>query len=83
MSTARHRSASNGVTVGSVTSVLPSFGGRDSRVVMAIGSWARRIHTDATATIYMRTFVSGSMYIALNPGSSGAPLLDGPIGLRD
>jgi ABC-type transporter Mla subunit MlaD len=68
-----------GITIGTVSRVIPADGGRTSIVEMAIGSRAHSIHADATATIRMRTFVSGSMYIDLNPGSSSAPLLGGRV----
>jgi virulence factor Mce-like protein len=74
----------DGVDVGTVIAETASDGGRNTVVTMSVGSYKADVHSDATATIRMRTFVSGAMYIDLNPGSTVAPRLGNRIiPLRD
>jgi virulence factor Mce-like protein len=69
----------DGVDVGTVIAESPSDDGRDTVVTMSVGAYKSDLHNDATATIRMRTFVSGAMYIDLKPGSTAAPRLGNQI----
>lgn len=65
-----------GVDVGEVTSVTPLPGRRDAGLVtMHIDSGGLPIHKNATLLIRSRIFLEGNFYVALSPGTPGAPVL--------
>jgi phospholipid/cholesterol/gamma-HCH transport system substrate-binding protein len=70
----------DGVDVGIVTGVSPGPNPRESsKVTMQITTSSVHLHSDASAAIRWRNLLGGTVYIDLNPGSSDAPKLSGPI----
>jgi phospholipid/cholesterol/gamma-HCH transport system substrate-binding protein len=65
-----------GVNVGEVTSVSDVAKGSNAAVVtMHINNNGLPIHADATVLIRSRIFLEGNFYVALSPGTPGAPIL--------
>lgn len=61
-----------GVDVGAVTG--SSADGDMTKVAFTMQSNGLPVHTDATVTIRDRLFLEGGYYLALDPGSAGAPV---------
>jgi phospholipid/cholesterol/gamma-HCH transport system substrate-binding protein len=62
-----------GIDVGSVEGTSPD--GRFTKIKFYVNSNGLPIHRDATVTIRDRLFLEGGYYLAIDPGSPGAPQL--------
>ena len=72
----------NGLDVGRVDEVSPGDGGRTAIVTLRINDAARgMLRSDASAAIKERLILGGTMYVALTPGRSAAPLAGDTIPL--
>jgi phospholipid/cholesterol/gamma-HCH transport system substrate-binding protein len=70
-----------GVEVGRVRALSSYRGGPASLVTMELEDNAPRLHVDATAKLRPRLFLEGNSFIALSPGSPGAPEAESGITL--
>jgi phospholipid/cholesterol/gamma-HCH transport system substrate-binding protein len=61
----------NGVQVGTVLSIKPMDGDRESLVKMSVSKDAGSLYKDATAMVRWRTVLGGAFYVAIDPGHPG------------
>lgn len=68
-----------GVNVGKVGEVTRAQGDRGALVRLDLDPDQVDVHADARAGIYWRTLLGRNVYVELDPGSRGAPALEGRI----
>lgn len=69
----------SGVTVGTVGQIKHANGGRGALVELNLKPGKVTVHQDARAGIFWRTLLGRNLYVELDPGSDGAPVLAGRI----